>query len=89
MDRDVQQPGTLRVAAPTHQVSDEHLGFNVRYPVNDLSVKTGRNLKIPIRHYQIARVYGPGMAASCEEGLKEMVLDTILSLIRPTELSDS
>jgi nicotinamidase-related amidase len=56
-------------------VSDEHLGFNVRYPVNDLGAKTGQNLKIPIRHYQIARVYGPGMAASCEEGLTEKVLE--------------
>jgi len=34
-----------------------------------------RNLRIPIRHYQIARVYGPGMKPSCEEGLKGKLLE--------------
>ena len=32
-------------------------------------------LHLPVNHYQIARLYGPGMPASCEEGLQQKVLD--------------
>jgi len=32
-------------------------------------------LTLPIRHYQIARVYGPGMEPSCDEGMKEKLLE--------------
>jgi nicotinamidase-related amidase len=35
------------------------------------NVSADQTLTLPIRHYQIARVYGPGMKASCEEGLQE------------------
>jgi nicotinamidase-related amidase len=40
-----------------------------------MNSNANRNLRIPIRRYQIARVYGPGMEPSCEEGLKEKLLE--------------
>jgi hypothetical protein len=32
-------------------------------------------LRLPIRYYQIARLYGPGMEPSAEEGLHERMLE--------------
>lgn len=43
--------------------------------MNNLNGNTFRNLGIPIRKYQIARLYGPGMTPSCEEGPKESLLE--------------
>jgi nicotinamidase-related amidase len=43
--------------------------------MSDPNVEANRNLRVLIRHYQIAQVYGPGMAASCEEGLRDKVLE--------------
>ena len=42
---------------------------------------TARILRIPIRHHQIAQVYGPGMTPSCEEGLKEKPLEKPVSWV--------
>ena len=33
------------------------------------------SLRIPVRNYQIGRVYGPGMAPTCEEGYRAEVLE--------------
>lgn len=38
-----------------------------------------RILKLPVRHYQIARLYGPGMPPSGREGLHEKMLETPVS----------
>lgn len=43
--------------------------------MNDKSLYANQKLGIPVRHYQIAQVYGPGMKPSCEEGLKEKLLE--------------
>ena len=39
--------------------------------MGDPTINLSDNLILPIRHYQIARVYGPGMPPSCDEGLVE------------------
>lgn len=40
------------------------------------SNKSSQNIfSLPIRHYQIARLYGPGMPPTCEEGFKEKILE--------------
>ena len=38
------------------------------------SSSTGPSLRLPIRNYQIARLYGPGMPPSGREGLREQLI---------------
>ena len=40
-----------------------------------------RVVRVPIRNYQIARLYGPGMEPSCEEGFKETLLEKAVGQI--------
>lgn len=42
---------------------------------------TNRIPRFPVRHFQIARLYGPGMKASTEEGFKEELLELSLNQI--------
>lgn len=44
-------------------------------------ISASQNLRLPIRHYQMARVYGPGMNASGEEGLHERLLEKPLGQV--------
>ena len=45
--------------------------------MNDFRNHTNEMLRLPIRYYQIARLYGPGMEASGKEGLQEKVLEKL------------
>jgi len=42
---------------------------------------TSHNLRLPIWHYQMARLYGPGMRATGKEGLREKLLDKPLGQV--------
>lgn len=43
--------------------------------MSDLSTGSNRMLRLPIRYYQIARLYGPGMPPTGVEGLHEKMLE--------------